>query len=82
MCKCSLSPGCRESYPTVPARVSECAIRYLGMTGLDVEPVSWLCTVPSFSLRVDPKFLGSSLLLAESSGTQVLMQMLYIQLPD
>lgn len=64
----SLSPGCRESHPTVPARVFKCAIRCLGMARLDAEPLSWLCTIPSFSLRVDPKFPGSSLLLAESPG--------------
>lgn len=68
--KCSLSPGYRESYPTVLARESKYPIRCLGMARLDVEPLSWHCTVLSFSLRVDPKFLGRSLLLAESSGTR------------
>lgn len=77
----SLSPGCREDYLRVPVRVFKCAIRCLGMVGLDVDPLSWLCTVSLFSLRADPKFL-SSLLLAESPRTQVLMQVLCTQLPD
>lgn len=52
LCTNALSP---HAVGKADPRVSKCAIRCLGMAGLDMESLSWLCTVPLFSLRADCK---------------------------